>query len=146
MNEMPVTDTSKKVRNVIRRRQQDGKWICSVPYGYVITNSKTMAFEVERTEAVIVQKVFELYNQGWGYKRIANYLTAQHIPTPRMNEHARKEARGEVMAVTHITQIYLIVKARHFCFKIPLTFKNIPFSANRWTLFFIVLYSNHRRR
>ena len=95
MNEMPVTDTSKKVRNVIRRRQQDGKWICSVPYGYVITNSKTMAFEVEPTEAVVVQKVFELYNQGWGYKRIANYLTEQHIPTPRMNERARKEARGE---------------------------------------------------
>ena len=95
MNEMPVTDTSKKVRNVIRRRQQDGKWICSVPYGYVITNSKTMAFEVEPTEAVVVQKVFELYNQGWGYKRIANYLTEQHIPTPRMNERARKESRGE---------------------------------------------------
>ncbi len=95
MNEMSVTDTSKKVRNVIRRRQQDGKWICSVPYGYVITNSKIMAFEVEPTEAVVVRKVFELYNQGWGYKRIANYLTDQHIPTPRMNERARKEARGE---------------------------------------------------
>ena len=95
MNEMPVTDTSKKVRNVIKRRQQDGKWICSVPYGYVITNSKTMAFEIEPTEAVVVRKVYELYNQGWGYKRIANYLTDQHIPTPRMNECARKEARGE---------------------------------------------------
>ena len=95
MNEMPVTDTSKKVRNVIKRRQQDGKWICSVPYGYVITNSKIMAFEVEPTEAVVVRKVFELYNQGWGYKRIANYLTDQHIPTPRMNERARKEVRGE---------------------------------------------------
>ncbi len=32
MNEMPVTD---KVRNVIKRRQQDGKWTCSVPYSYV---------------------------------------------------------------------------------------------------------------
>ena len=95
MNEMPVTDTSKKVRNVIKRRQQDGKWICSVPYGYVITNSKTMAFENEPSEAVEVRKVYELYNQGWGYKRIANYLTDQHIPTPRMNERARKEARGE---------------------------------------------------
>ena len=39
MNEMPVTDTSKKVRNVIKRRQQDGKWICSVPYGYVFTKA-----------------------------------------------------------------------------------------------------------
>ena len=89
MNEMPVTDTSKKVRSVIKRRQADGKWICSVPYGYRITNSKTMAFEVDEPAAEIVRKVFELYNSGWGYKRIANWLTDQHIPTPRMNEIAR---------------------------------------------------------
>ena len=75
MNEMPVTDTSKKVRSVIKRRQADGKWICSVPYGYRITNSKTMAFEVDEPAAEIVRKVFELYNSGWGYKRIANWLT-----------------------------------------------------------------------
>ena len=95
MNEMPVTDTSKKVRNVIKRRQADGKWICSVPYGYRITNSKTMAFEVDGPAAEIVRKVFELYNSGWGYKRIANWLTEQHIPTPRMNEIAWKKSKGE---------------------------------------------------
>lgn len=37
---MPVTDTSKKVKSVIDRRQNDGKWICAVPYGYIITNTK----------------------------------------------------------------------------------------------------------
>ena len=36
INEMPVTDTSKKVRNVIKRRQADGKWICAAPYGYIV--------------------------------------------------------------------------------------------------------------
>ena len=95
INEMPVTDTSKKVKSVIKRRQEDGRWICAVPYGYVITNTKTMAFEVEPAEAEVVKKVFELYISGWGYKKIANYLTEQNIPTPRMNERARKEAKGE---------------------------------------------------
>ncbi|MDD6800834.1 MAG: recombinase family protein, partial [Firmicutes bacterium] len=95
VNEMPVTDASKKVRSVIKRRQEDGKWICAVPYGYVITNSKTMAFEVEPAEAEVVKEIYERYNNGWGYKKIANHLTEQHIPTPRMNERARKEARGE---------------------------------------------------
>ena len=90
VNEMPVTDASKKVRSVIKRRQEDGKWICAVPYGYVITNSKTMAFEVEPAEAEVVKEIYELYNNGWGYKKIANHLTEQHIPTPRMNERARK--------------------------------------------------------
>lgn len=95
VNEMPVTDASKKVKSVIKRRQEDGKWVCAVPYGYVITNNKTMTYEVEPTEALVVKKVFELYMEGWGYKKIANYLTEQHFPTPRMNERARKEAKGE---------------------------------------------------
>lgn len=94
INEMPVTDTSKKVRNVIKRRQADGKWICAAPYGYIV--NKRQEFEVVPTEAEIVRKIFELYNNaGWGYKRIANYLTEQGIPTPRMSEKQRKDAAGE---------------------------------------------------
>lgn len=95
VNEMPVTDAFKKVRSVIKRWQEDGKQICAVPYGYVITNYKTMTFEPEPTEAEVVREIFSLYNDGWGYKRIAEHLTDKHIPTPRMNERTRKEARGE---------------------------------------------------
>lgn len=95
INEMPVTDTSKKVRNVIKRRQEEGRWICAVPYGYVITNSKTMQFEVDEPAAEVVREIFRLYSEGWGYKRIANYLTDKHIPTPRMAEKERREAQGE---------------------------------------------------
>ena len=74
INEMPVTDTSKKLKNVIRRRQADGKWLCAAPYGYIINRQKE--FEIVPTEAEIVRMIFDLYNnQGWGYKKIANYLT-----------------------------------------------------------------------
>ena len=94
INEMPVTDTSKKVKNVIRRRQADGKWLCAAPYGYIINKQKE--FEIVPTEAEIVRQIFDLYNNhGWGYKKIANYLTEQGIPTPRMSEQMRKEAAGE---------------------------------------------------
>lgn len=95
INEMPVTDTSKKVKSVIKRRQEEGKWICAVPYGYVMTNSKTMKFDVDEPAAQVVRDIFEKYNEGWGYKKIANYLTEKHIPTPRMCEKMRKEANGE---------------------------------------------------
>ena len=94
INEMPVTDTSKKVRNVIKRRQADGKWICAAPYGYIINTRQE--FEIVPTEANIVRTIFRLYNEeGWGYKKIANYLTDQGIPTPRMAERDRKEAAGK---------------------------------------------------
>lgn len=93
MNEMPVTDTSKKVRAVVNRRQKDGKWITAAPYGYKV--NARQEFEVVPTEAEVVRKIFELYIEGWGYKRIANYLTDEGIPTPRMSERERKEAEGK---------------------------------------------------
>ncbi len=94
VNEMPVTDTSRKVRNVIKRRQNDGEWICAAPYGYHVTEDKQ--FEIIPTEAETVRRIFDLYsNAGWGYKKIANYLTDQGVPTPRMSERMRKEAAGK---------------------------------------------------
>ncbi len=95
INEMPVTDASKKVRTVIKRRQEEGEWICTVPYGYVITNMKKQEIAIVPDEAEVIKKVFSLYIEGWGYKRIANYLTEQKIPTPRMKEKERIEARGD---------------------------------------------------
>lgn len=95
INEMPVTDTSKKVRSVVKRRQEEGKWICAVPYGYIMTNSKLMQFEVDEPAAEVVREIFRLYSEGWGYKRIANHLTDQHIPTPRMAEKERRQANSE---------------------------------------------------
>lgn len=40
MNEMPVTDTSKKVRKIIENRQRAGEWICNAPYGYYLNPNK----------------------------------------------------------------------------------------------------------
>ena len=94
VNEMPVTDTSRKVRSVVKRRQNDGEWICAAPYGYLVTEDKQ--FEIIPTEAEIVRIIFDRYNNaGWGYKKIANYLTDQGVPTPRMSERMRKEAAGK---------------------------------------------------
>ena len=93
INEMPVTDASKKVRAVVKRRQKDGQWICAAPYGYKI--NARQEFEIVPTEAEVVRKIFELYIDGWGYKRIANWLSDEGIPTPRMSERERKEAEGK---------------------------------------------------
>lgn len=95
MNEMPVTDTSKKIKQIIQSRQRDGKWICAVPYGYRIINTKAMTYEIDPPAAETVREIFRLYNNGWGYKRISEYLTDHGIPTPRTNEIARKEAAGQ---------------------------------------------------
>ena len=93
INEMPVTDASKKVKSVVKSRQSKGEWICAAPYGYIV--NKKHEFEVVPTEAEIVREIFRLYIDGWGYKRIANHLTELGIPTPRMSERERKESDKE---------------------------------------------------
>ena len=92
INEMPVTDASRKVKSVIDSRQKKGEWICAVPYGYYIVNPKTMKYVVDEQVVPVIQKIFDLYLEGWGYKKIANYLTSQKIPTPRMVDKQRKDA------------------------------------------------------
>ena len=94
LNEMPVTDASKKVRRGVESRQNEGNWICAVPYGYYFVNTKEMIFEVDEAAAEVVCEIFDLYIKGWGYKKIANYLTEKNIPTPRMVEKERKEAEA----------------------------------------------------
>ena len=95
MNEMPVTDTSKKIKQLIANKQKNGKWICAVPYGYRFINTKEMTYEIDPPAAEVVREIFELYNNGWGYKMIANHLTDKGIPTPRASEIAWREANGQ---------------------------------------------------
>lgn len=95
INETPVTDTSKKIKQLIANKQKSGKWVCAVPYGYRLINTKEMTYEIDPPAAEVVREIFELYNSGWGYKSIANYLTDKGVPTARANEIAWKEAHGQ---------------------------------------------------
>lgn len=94
INEMPVTDASKKVKSVIKNRQKEGKWLCAVPYGYRLTGGKNPAIVVEEECAEVVRKIFQMYSDGYGYRKIANFLTDGNIPTPRMYDEQRHIAEG----------------------------------------------------
>ena len=108
MNEMPVTDTSRKIKQMINNRQKNGQWICAVPYGYRLINTKDMVYDIDPPAAEIVREVFRLYNNGWGYKKIANHLTELGIPTPRANEIAQKEAEGKTTKLKAKTEWSII--------------------------------------
>lgn len=63
LNEMPVTDTSRKVKSVIRRRQEDGKWICAAPYGYIVNKQQ---FEVVPVEADVIRRIYRALHRRLG--------------------------------------------------------------------------------
>lgn len=95
LNEMPVVDTSKKIKSVIKRKQEEGQWICSAPYGYTIT--KDNKFEVIEEQAAVIKEIFRLYLTGLGIKKVAEEMTRRNIPTPLMSKTEGFERNGTVI-------------------------------------------------
>ena len=96
INEYVIQETSKKVKMVVKNRQEKGTWLCAAPYGYILnTNNDTEPYTIDEECAQIVREVFKLYIEGWGYGRIAKYLTDKNIPTPRMSENERRKNEGK---------------------------------------------------
>ena len=63
---------------------------------WLYDQNRRRGFEIVPAEAEIVRQIFHLYNHaGWGDRKIANHLTNEGIPTPRMSEQLRKEAQGQ---------------------------------------------------
>ena len=96
INEKYVKDTSKNVRAAIERMQQEGRFICQVPYGYELDPFVKGKYYVDKTCAMYVQEIFDLYLNGYGSKAIAKMLTERKIPTYWQNVKTRLERRGQV--------------------------------------------------
>lgn len=93
-NELYVKESSKKVRNVIRMKQEDGEWVSTPPYGYKKKKNMKCELEIEPETAEIVKRIFRMYAEGYGVLKIARILTKEHIPTPSRYLHDQRILRG----------------------------------------------------
>lgn len=94
MNEKYVRDTSKKVRASIASMQKEGKYISSVPYGYIKDPLNKEKYYVDATCSMYVKQIFDMYINGMGCKAIAKQLTVDNVPTGRMIEQQRLARLG----------------------------------------------------
>lgn len=110
--ENAVTEASKKVRRVIQERQKEGTWVCNAPYGYYLTGYKNREIKIDEEGKKAVQKIFEMYADGYGYKAIAHYLTEHKYPTGRalMLKHMiERGADTEKFLKTPINPVWSVV-------------------------------------
>lgn len=82
-NELYVKDISRKIRSTVQNKSKNGTWITNVPYGYVMVDYQKREYRVDHLAAQVVQRIYEMYVKGYGYKKIAGTLTAEGIPTPK---------------------------------------------------------------
>lgn len=95
INEIYIRDVSKKIRKSIDIMQKEGKYISSVPYGYVIDPFVKGKYDIDEVAAIYVKKIFEMYTNGAGLKSIAIALMEQNAPTNTVLMKQRLERRGQ---------------------------------------------------
>lgn len=103
-NERYVKDISTKIKDNNKTKMIDGKYLSAVPYGYKRDPLDREKVIIDEETAWVVKKIFEMYLQGDGYRKICIYLTENEVPTPSMVIQRNKEAEGKVYKkdVTHV--------------------------------------------
>ena len=105
-NERYVKDISKKVKANIRMRMASGSYLTPVPYGYKRNPLKPDEIIIDEETAPIVRKIFQMYLQGDGYRKICIYLTANKIPTPSMVNRRKREDEGKAYK-KQVTEVWV---------------------------------------
>lgn len=76
-------DISNKVKSSFRALQGDGKFVGAFAcYGYMKDVADRHRLVIDETAAIVVRRIFELYNSGVGKISIARILNDENIPCP----------------------------------------------------------------
>lgn len=93
-NELYVKEVSKKVKNIIHMKQEDGEWMTTPPFGYRKVNKKSTQLVIEPDNACVVKRIFQMYADGYGILQIARTLTRENVSTPSRSLHEFRLANG----------------------------------------------------
>jgi len=92
-NELYIKDISRKIRSNIKTQQKEGTYACAVPYGYRLDKDKNIHIVEECVK--YIQKIFQLYIDGNGVRKIISYLEENNIPTPSVIIKKLREQEGK---------------------------------------------------
>lgn len=83
MNDYYAKDISKKIRSVLKEKQKQGEYMCSIPaYGYKRHPSKKNKLIIDMQARDVVEKIFDMYANGYGSQKIVNYLNTNKYLSP----------------------------------------------------------------
>ena len=82
MNDVYLRDTSRKVKQTLNTKRNNGKYVTCPPYGYRKDPRCRHHLIPDAETAPVVEEIYDLYLSGLSCKMIGERLTAQGIPTP----------------------------------------------------------------
>lgn len=94
-NERYVKDTSKKIKRAMKARQIEGTLAVNTPMGYRRNSLNKSIIEIDERAAPYIQRIFNLYIEGYGFRAIAELLYYEGVPTASMLEKERLVSFGK---------------------------------------------------
>ena len=83
MNDMYAKDISKKIRSVLKEKQKQGEYMCSIPaYGYKRHPTIKNKLIIDEQVRDVVEKIFDMYANGHGSVEIVNFLNKNKYLSP----------------------------------------------------------------
>ena len=98
MNEVYLRDGSRKVKEALRNKRENGQYCCCPPYGYKKDPTDKSHLIPDEVTAPVVQKIFALYAGGYSCNRTASYLNEQGVIPPLKYRVLYRDSFGEAGA------------------------------------------------
>ncbi len=96
-NERYVKDCSKKTRDHMYSKQKSGRLIMGNYYGYIKDKNDITKLIMDENIKTVVKKIFELYIEGYGMKKISDILNEKYdYPTPSVYYQKRHLEQGKI--------------------------------------------------
>lgn len=84
MNDVYLRDTSRKIKQVLENKREQGEYCACPPFGYMKDPNNRTKIVPDPNTAFIVQRIFSLASDGYSCHKIANILTEERLITPLM--------------------------------------------------------------
>lgn len=101
-NELRAKDDSRKIRSNLRHKIEEGNLIIKSHYGYIKEGNKLF---IDKNVSWVIQKVFDLYLEGYGYRAIATKLNEKNILTPSQYNNNPNKRIAEAWVAQHVRRI-----------------------------------------
>lgn len=95
MNDVYLRDTSRKIKQVIKQKRNNGEYCACPPFGYMKDGRKGNKLVPDPMTAPIVQEIFRLAVSGKSAHAIAIILTDKHVITPLKYRVMYRDEFGE---------------------------------------------------
>lgn len=93
INEWYCEDLSESVNAVFQSKMQRGEFIGSfAPYGYKKAENNKNKLEIDDEAKAVVKEIFDLYIQGYGFRKIAEVLTKRGVLPPTEYKRSKGES------------------------------------------------------